>query len=467
MPILLILAALAVRLPFMSRRIFAGDSLNYCMGALRLHVAHPPGYIGYCWLGRVVNGLVGNINTTFSLISLVAALGATAVTYHLARAMGLGVRAAALAAAAYTFSVNTLALSTMAANNTVEGFIAVSFADLAWHAVARRSVRLSMLATLTLAVGAAVRPTMLGFLLPLWIYGVVRARCAWWEVVVQGVVAAVIVIAWQSTANAYMRQQGFISTFEMQVMMPTHYDYSKLSATDVDRGVERRATFHMPIFEIAMYVQRKLHVSVIAERANWPAPSMARAVRLIGLQVLKLGYYLVLSMPLLVVLVVRRLWSGGTSRGREEVDGLHQRRTFLLLWIVPACLFFMVGHMGAIGYLQVFLPGLAIGVAAALMEKGGMSSKLEGRWGRWVWLAPAASALFFVTARPFRVPTGGRHVADLILLQYTGAAIREGFATARGNEGGLVSSAVRDCKSDEELLRVCKEFAPCATQPVK
>src|SRR5690349_24030540 len=85
MAVALALASAAIRIPFRSTQIFRGDSYGLAMGALFTWTAHPPGFIGYCALVRLVNYLVGDVNTSFVVVNIAATAVATALTFAIGR----------------------------------------------------------------------------------------------------------------------------------------------------------------------------------------------------------------------------------------------------------------------------------------------------------------------------------------------------------------------------------------------
>ena len=67
----ILLAALLMRVWFLHPSVYFGDAVEFVRGALWTVAAHPPGYVGFCMLARLLNYIVGNIQWSFVIISLV------------------------------------------------------------------------------------------------------------------------------------------------------------------------------------------------------------------------------------------------------------------------------------------------------------------------------------------------------------------------------------------------------------
>jgi 4-amino-4-deoxy-L-arabinose transferase-like glycosyltransferase len=79
------------RLPFRARMLYNWDAVQFAL-ALReydvvKHQPHPPGYILYVALGRLVHGWVGDPAAAYVLLAVAFSGGGTFVVYLLARAV--------------------------------------------------------------------------------------------------------------------------------------------------------------------------------------------------------------------------------------------------------------------------------------------------------------------------------------------------------------------------------------------
>jgi hypothetical protein len=495
---LLLLTAAAVRLPFWPRLIQTDDALNYYFGALSTHVAHPPGYIGYCVLGGLLNHLIGSIQVTFLLISFCASAMATALIHFLAKSFGLRWPAAFLTAVAYCFSINTQYASLSASPHIVEGMFAILIALLARQAMRTRRAGLAVAMTLVFALAGAFRPTTTLLLGPLWLYvmlrfasGAPRMR-ALGLILMQCVIAVAIVGGWSWANEHYTARAGYgHKSFEVQALMPSVYEYAGLSPK-VEIG-PLRLTFHMPAVEIVAWIEVKTGWRLLPHLPGWPTPSLRRAGQLMLMQTLKEGWWFMMAAPCAVLLPL--VW---ITRSRSIAFPSRPDRNFLLLWILPAVLFFILGHMGAATYLQIYLPAVYLVTVYCLLGKwfgpaAGLSS--EASDGSRV-MTPIEKARFmgakvnmpvplallcvciggsftvFNFGHPFADNRGVRRLANLMLLQHTGRCLHEGSGMSRF-QGDLEPSRKSDgddyahARTDADLLRIARRdhFSPIPVFP--
>jgi hypothetical protein len=79
---LLFLLFLLIHLPMRSAYLVNWDSVNFALGLdefdLAHHQPHPPGYIGYIVLGRLLRTITGDANSALTLLSTIAGAAAPA-----------------------------------------------------------------------------------------------------------------------------------------------------------------------------------------------------------------------------------------------------------------------------------------------------------------------------------------------------------------------------------------------------
>ncbi|MGD0387431.1 MAG: hypothetical protein ABSC42_00630 [Tepidisphaeraceae bacterium] len=458
-----------------------GDPVNYSIGALYTHVAHPPGYVGYCLLLGWVNDLVHDIKTTLILVNVCAAIVATFLCHRVAHAVGLRGAAALAAASLYWFSVNTLHASLYGGPHVFEGLMSLLFGLLAIRAIQRKSISCALAASIVIAAAGSFRPTTTILLLPLWLYVIWRSDLhplyrRLGQVAVHGAIVASIVAAWSWANNHYMTAQGYGgTTYQDQVVSSTTYDYDNLSGNAVGVRGAPRATFHMPVAELLAWIEVKTGLRLIPHVPGWPTPSLGRVIRLSGMQLVKQTWWLVFSLPIIVVLPVfallRPSWLARPPRETERI---------LSLWILPAVTFFIVGHMGILTYLQIYLGPMSVATTYFLLgnprkqetpgdvpaDSNNASPHAPPRslLGAVILGSLALSVGFYVFSRPFNAPSGTRRLLDIAALQFDGYSRRMAFTTSR-NEGNTdvpessapsVFSEYRAARTDRELLDVAR-----------
>jgi hypothetical protein len=489
--VLLLATALLARIPFWQKQIECDDALNYYFGALSTHVAHPPGYVGYCVLGGLLNHLIGHIQVTFLLMTFCASMIASASLHFLAKSFGLRWPAALLTAATYTFSINTQTASLIASPHIIEGMFTIIFALLAREALRTRRPALAVAMTLIFALAGAFRPSTTMLLAPLWLYLVFRfaknqqPMRAFALMVVQLVLAIAIIGSWSWANEHYTSKAGYgHKSFEVQALMPSVYEYAGLNAK-VEIG-QLRLTFHMPAVEFLAWIEVKTGWHLLPHMPGWPTPSIRRVGQLMLMQTVKEGWWFVLSAPCAALLpffwLARRRWFSMPS-GADCA--------FLILWIVPAVLFFILGHMGASTYLQIYLPAIYVATVYLLLGKWfGTGRKFQPTAASsnasdiispnrgfaaplgLICACTAASLLVFCFGRPFADNNGIRRLVNLMLLQHTGRCLRDGTGVSRFQAELVPSPKTQDddyahAKSDGDLLRIARRdhFSPIPVFP--
>lgn len=455
--IALLIATVALRLPFRSDAIFHCDSFGYCMGGLYQFVSHPPGFVGYCSLGWLVNQAIGNIHDSFVVISFVSSTLATLLVYVLARDFSLAHRSALAAAAAFGLSICVLYFGMLVLSYAVEGAAATAFGVLAWRGLKRGASGPLYGASIVWALSGALRATTSAFLMPLWLWMLWSSRRTtriWRHVLLAAFLVAPWVLAnrYLLEAKAGFRESAGKGFWDLQVMMPIQYQTDGLGIQPAD-GSE--PAFHWPFVEVLA----KAATSTGLVRDLHPEPSMARATRLTGVQLLKWLFYMAFALPAAVVASARL--ASGRSWPLSRVE-----TTFLAAWVLPATAFFWFGHFGSFGYLQVMLAPASVASARCVAVSGSGRSGSPAGWRMAVLAATLVGVLFFVFARPTRGSSEKLQLADVLALQYSGPAIRAEYAVARStiwkSDPRQLPFVSPDCSTDECLLATARriQWAP-------
>jgi hypothetical protein len=168
------LVAVAVRVPFRASYLVNWDSVNFALGVgafdLESHQPHPPGYLGYVLLGRIIDWFVGDPVVALVAISVVAGAAATMWVYVLASRI-VSERAALISAGLFGTSPLVWYYSEVPLTYIVEVALALPLVILVLEARKRASPGLLYGATALLALMGAVRQTSLVLFLPLLVYG--------------------------------------------------------------------------------------------------------------------------------------------------------------------------------------------------------------------------------------------------------------------------------------------------------
>ena len=173
----LALLVLITRLPFRTRYLANWDASQFALGMqhfdLAHHQPHPPGYIGYIALGRLLQPIFGDANSTLVAVSIGAETAAVAVGFLFARALfgrfagwttGLALAGAPLFWY-YGEVANTYAL---------EPLLVMAIAWPCWR-LWQGEARFAYPAGLLLGLAGALRPSTMVLLTPLYLLALRRS----------------------------------------------------------------------------------------------------------------------------------------------------------------------------------------------------------------------------------------------------------------------------------------------------
>jgi transmembrane protein TMEM260 (protein O-mannosyltransferase) len=393
------LAALTLvsRWPYRARMLYNWDAVQFAL-ALRefdisKHQPHPPGYLLYVALGRLLNASLGDPNMAYVTLAMLFSAATTFMVYWLARALYDRVTAAA-AAALLAVSPLFWFYGSVGLTYAGEAFGAVLVAWFTWGAL-RGDSRQLYAGALALGLVGGIRPSVLVLLFPLWLacaaVGIRRVgRIGRGLLVVGGAVLSwLLPMLWLTGGlAAYLRAS---SQLYGSVVLPTSVLGGSLDVT------------------------------------------LAQARYVLASVVIGLG-------PLALAAVALPLYLRRAGWGRPE--------WFLAAWTVPPAAFYTLVHFGQAGYVLTFLPALVILMSRVLVEVVAAGSERLRR-PNWRWGLTAAALVplclvstgFFVSARPvpreFNNRTGeawiwrAKDEAHDWIMSRTAAALREHEAVIR------------------------------------
>ncbi|HEY9870610.1 MAG TPA: glycosyltransferase family 39 protein [Candidatus Obscuribacterales bacterium] len=435
-PVALFAGTALSRIPFASDKWFLVDSAGFCRGALTTLVSHPPGYIGYCVLGRLAHYLTHDINSAFVLVNTLSTALATVLLYFLGREM-FGKAQGVIAAILYAASLNTWYNSEVALSYPVEGLITAAFALTGWKAVQLKSWRWLVPCTLVIGVSGAVRITTLPFLFLLWLYVLWKSSLRLPVLIGMTALLAATVTSWMipqaMIMDRVMGKATMSSLYEMQGAVTLVYDRAALPGA---QQFEQKRRFLWPGLELAVAAWNKISPPPESAREEVKNASLSHGLAHLRTQVAKLIFY--------------TIWSGGlasllwllpiVSRSVRQSFVLREHSiAFLALWIMPACLFFAFGHFGPWGFLHVYLGALCLIAANSLVSFVAATSMTEQKRRQAclavVLLSAGANAVFFTCAAPLPETSDRSNLLNLLVLQYTAPAIKQHFARSRAGTG--------------------------------
>jgi hypothetical protein len=352
------LACLTVlsRLPYRARMLYNWDAVQFAL-ALReydvvKHQPHPPGYILYVGLGRLVNAWLGDPTAAYVALAVAFSGLTTFVVYVFARSVYD--RATALTAAT-VLAVSPLSwfYGSVGLTYAGEALFASVVAYFAFRALDGSETD-AWLAAAYLGLAGGMRQSMLLLLFPLWLVAVwLGARRARTVPIGLGVLITVV-LTW---------------------LVPM---------IELTGGVERYLTASRQLADSVV-----LPTSVVAGTTDTTL-RMSRYLLesvLVGLGPLALA-------ALFVPWYVRRY-------------GWDRREWLVLVWITPPVLVYTLVHFGQAGYVLTFLPALVVLLSRVLVTAFAEAAVLA-RHPRVRTMATAATVAavvlvngaFFVNARP-------------------------------------------------------------------
>jgi hypothetical protein len=352
----LALVTLLSRWPYRARMLYNWDAVQFALALHEFDVAkhqpHPPGYLLYVALGRLLNASLANPTLAYVTLAMLFSAGSTFVLYWLARR--LYDRATAVTAASL-LAVSPLFWFYGSVGLTYAGE-AFAASLVAWFAYGALSGHVASLYWGALALGltGGMRQSVLVLLLPLWLGSALLGVPSRRRQAIAGGILLASVLAWllpmlwlTGGPAAYV---GASTQLYGSVLLPT----SVLGGS----------------LEITLAQMRYLLEST-----------------LVGLGPLGL-------VALILPAYARRM-------------GWRRPEWFLLGWMVPPIIFYMLIHFGQAGYVLTFLPALVILLSRVLAWAVAAGSERLRR-PNWRWALTTATLLplvlintgFFVSARP-------------------------------------------------------------------
>lgn len=393
----LALVTLASRWPYRARMLYNWDAVQFALALREFDIAkhqpHPPGYVLYVGLGRLVNATLGDPTQAYVALAMVFSAATTFTVYWLARALYDRVTAAA-AGALLAVSPLFWFYGSVGLTYAGEAFGASLMALLAYRTLAG-SVPHLYVGAVCLGLAGGLRQSVLVLLFPLCAACAVRgvrsrARLtAAATILVAAVLAWFLPLVWLSGGwTAYLRAS---TELYGSTLVPTSLLGGDLETT----------------FRQARYVLESV---------------------LVGLGPLAI------ALGALPFYARRRGWA--------------TREWFLVTWVAPPLAFYTLVHFGQAGYVLTILPALVILLSGAVVElvTAGAERLRRPQW-RWALTLAAVAPLllintgFFVSARPepreFDHRAGdtwvsrARDEAHDWILSRTAAALREHEAVLR------------------------------------
>ena len=393
----LALVTLASRWPYRARMLYNWDAVQFALALREFDIAkhqpHPPGYVLYVGLGRLVNATLGDPTQAYVTLAMVFSAATTFTVYWLARALYDRVTAAA-AGALLAVSPLFWFYGSVGLTYAGEAFGASLMALLAYRTLAG-SVPHLYVGAVCLGLAGGLRQSVLVLLFPLCAACAMRGVRSRARLTAAAAILVAAVLAW------FLPLVWLAGGWTAYLRASTELYGSTLVPTSL-LGGDLETTFRQ-----ARYVLESV---------------------LVGLGPLAI------ALGALPFYARRRGWA--------------TREWFLVTWVAPPLAFYTLVHFGQAGYVLTILPALVILLSGAVVElvTAGAERLRRPQW-RWALTLAAVAPLllintgFFVSARPepreFDHRAGdtwvsrARDEAHDWILSRTAAALREHEAVLR------------------------------------
>lgn len=369
------------RLPFLESAPFHTDSLHFLRGVTKTGVAHPPGYIGYCITGRLFSYVIGNAHVGLLAFNLTATFFTAFFLYFLGLKMyGATPKSSALMCLLFLASPFSYYYGVVSLSYIEECTCAVLLVLLCVNHIKRKGSW--WLPSAVLALGASLRQTVLVFLFPLWAF---------------------------TMLHDYL-PKPFISSIEEK---STYRRSLKPFFVGLLIIIVLVTLWMIPTF--ILYEQQGGYAGRMNQQmrdAVW-----ANSVFVAGFNGLlknssKTFFYLFWSLNVALLIYFIK----PTRNYFKDLWHKERKILFLLLvWILPALVFYSLIFMGPPGYLLCVLPAFYLPFAGVLHDK-------VVRCGL---LAAIFSASLFLVPRPLLEHDRNNRMMNIIIMRYNATGIKE------------------------------------------
>ncbi|HHT9126464.1 MAG TPA: ArnT family glycosyltransferase [Candidatus Brocadiia bacterium] len=319
-PLILFFITIVSRLPFTSKMLYDLDSVQFALGTSEYNVAvhqpHPPGYIIYVMLGKLLNIITHDANVSFIIISILFSALTVVVIYYLGVLFftkETGILSAILAITSPSIWFHgEVSLSYMP-----EAFFSVLTALLCWK-ILNGQHKYIYASAIVLALAGGVRQNTMVFLFPLWLFSIRNVPVR--KILVSILLLIAIVAMW------------FIP---MIILSGGLANYHTAANELWGRASGTRSIFKMGFQSVAFHLPYLIKFTFYG----------------LGIGVIFLGIHLY-----------------SVIRKGAIVNLLDTKSIFFALWLIPSVLFYMFIflHPANIGYSLIFIPGLIILLANSL-----------------------------------------------------------------------------------------------------
>ncbi|KAF5088895.1 ArnT family glycosyltransferase [Methanobacterium aggregans] len=333
--ILITILVLLTRLPFISKYLYEWDSVNFALSfehySTALQQPQAPGYILYVGLGRLVNSVINDANSTMIIISIVFSILTILMVYFFAKQI-FSPKIAIVGSLILIFSPIFWFYGEIATIYPVESFMAILVVYTSYNVLKGRK-NFIYISALVLGIAGGFREDLILFMLPLWIYCVLSYTKNLKKLLGTASIFFASILVWAAPTvilagglKAYMSSSSSIK--------------DSFSTTSILFGAPLKNQLIMD--------------------------SMLLSWLILGLGIV------------IVVAVIFFLFKNWKPLLLKSSTFKKPKFIFFILWIVPALLFQILIHAPKPGYILIFLPALSMlsGYILVSISKG-LSKKFD------------------------------------------------------------------------------------------
>ena len=316
---LLITAIVALtRIPFVSKFLYEWDSASYGQAFQNFNIAQgqpqPPGYILFIALGKVVNYIFNDPNTSMVFLSVAFSILTAVLIYFFVKQI-FSRRIALITSILLIFNPLFWFYGEIASIYIFEAFFAVLIAYLSYN-VLKGDGRFLYLSALVLGLAGGFRLDLVEFMFPLWLFSLWFGKTSYFKISKALIVLILAVLLW------------FIPTI---ISTGGLGEYLQLSAAQSSASTIT-----------SIVVGASLSAQVINS----------------GLATVWSLWGLTISGIIMILLFLIYHHSGWRTKFIPYLK--NPLNIFFILWIAPAFLFYLIIYVIKPGYILVYLPALMI-----------------------------------------------------------------------------------------------------------
>jgi len=315
--LILSLTVLILRIPFVNKFLYEWDSASYALALDNYSIIHEqpqsPGYILYIALGKMVNFILHDANTTFIFLGIVFSILTVFLVYFLAKNI-FNRKIAIASAVLLTFNPLFWFYGEIGSIYIFQAFFSALIAFLCYKSLKEGGYYI-YLSALILGISGGFRLDMVILLLPLWIFSLIYNKTNLKRLLKALSVLVIGVLLWMVPT--------IISTGSLG-------NYLKLLSTVSSAG----------------YTSVLMGASLNSQIINS------------GLSIV--WYLLAINLSGIILLVIYLIFHHNNWKNKFIPYLKDPRSIFFILWILPAFLFFTIIYIIKPGYALISLPALII-----------------------------------------------------------------------------------------------------------